>query len=1511
MPSKYPSQNFKPSVERLEDRSLMATLPVGYTDVPDTIDTTAADISHTLTTSGSTITAEGEGEQECPADLDPVLFAKMQTLSPEDIAEAKRIQHEYNFSSDGRYYYDDFKMHEKTIRSNTPLAWVGMLPTGELLDEDHGFVSLGKINAAFYPDPQLLFQILKYPEPRAAVVAPVVPALDPAAVDTVLAAPASQNTVAEVDPMLTEAQRLQREYDFSSDGRYYQDDFHMNEKTIRSNTLNAWVVIKPKGEMLNADNGFAPLGNLDQTFWEDPTKLFNCLKNLDTVFGSLGDEDALVSDPVLAQGESIEIVTPSFTVTAEGNKLALHYENAPSGLRWDITNPGSTNGTYIESMILEGSGTLLMGVPHDSNRTLTVIITNTLNDERLGPWVSFNAGSGTITQPPTATSFSLSTLAYERIVASTGVSPVAAADTEVALAPAAVDAPSVAEFDTAKSLQAQYQFHNPWGAWEDGQMPGAKWFESQATHRWYYVKEDGSVYFNHGDGNATFLGKVPKEFHADPTLFWSPDRQQELFDHLNAAIIPLHTAAVDVAHREQAPISVPEATGPSMTELYAGAATLQSQYQLHNPWNAWEDGQVPGAKWYEGGDKKWYFIKDDGNGRTATLYKNNGAGLSTATELGQVPVSFMEYPWLFWTPPEQVLGKSVTELQAQEDGERIAATDAVLSEDAPLDPAAIDALLADPAALEEQSIPAQAASASIEAEVSYDNPFTLQQAYRFHNRENDYKGNSDGVWFMDKNNWWYVARSDGRVIQWRYQEEVARLDPRITASDQTIRQFLFAAEEEQVLPERIIHYEQSALSLRPELDGNFRARSAQIVLPRLPAVPDVRSLVRAKRPDLFAATSDGDDAITHARATEFAEKATSGSYPYNYDQMVRGMEEERGRYMSEVSEASHYRGKIIEAKTAEAFRQALRQKVQGERIDMQAIEDAGLHAVRPGDRLTAYAYFAADIPSASQLLSVIQERAVFDQLYRVLTGLEEREQYLVQQTNERANAVEPKVEPTDAERTANLWRVNRRAFAAILGEEAYELRLAALEGRVVVERANPAYVVTGNTTVDTAEWTTLITEDLEIQSGLRTDAEMIRLSFHSKVQQRFKIDQVSMVSFWVDPKNINTLVPLDLSLSLEGANLAETYGSNRGAFSGESISLKLTPGEYVLSVQDHTNPAGFPLPPEQIQNMDIPEFPLGMNIQPYNTRKIEGQISTAERPMSMPVSMSVAEFDGTRRKDADEAKPLDPSKPVWVVVHGMNSGEGAGSLNEAAKALFAQEGIQIVTVDWSKAAKDITKTGLDVVWTDAVGQWAARQLVAAGFSPAQISGWAHSHGTYILHAMGKELMKLSDNAQMNVLIASDPAGNVPLWTGYDHSKINFADVSTRSIAFESSFIADSDFLAGTADIAFRIESPFTYDPRDEHVLGLTTLTAILKHEKQSPGSFSSFFSFEEITHLTQEDFDQYSRNSYRGEFEGVIDAGAIWNGEGDDAYLQGNPLQLRYRKPGVDTEQAVHFTTFG
>ncbi len=322
-------------------------------------------------------------------------------------------------------------------------------------------------------------------------------------------------------------------------------------------------------------------------------------------------------------------------------------------------------------------------------------------------------------------------------------------------------------------------------------------------------------------------------------------------------------------------------------------------------------------------------------------------------------------------------------------------------------------------------------------------------------------------------------------------------------------------------------------------------------------------------------------------------------------------------------------------------------------------------------------------------------------------------------------------------------------------------------------------------------------------------------------------------------------------------------------------------------------------------------------ILPHRTQEILGRVSIPESPATMPVRMRVAEFDENGNRNTDygtENGPdaLNPQKPVWVVVHGMNSNEGETKMNNLTREIYHYAfslGMQVVTVDWHEAAEDPLLLGRDAPWTEAVGKWIARQLVAAGFDPSKVNGMGHSHATYALWAMGQELMHLSNGEQMNALVALDPSGNAPPISKFDHTRIDFAAVSRNSLAFEAAFAADSNRLAGTADAAFQIESSSTFRPSTEHQLGLTAFTTILAYERHAPGSFSRFFAPQRLMTPFEQQAQPFAFNAYDTFFEGEIDVGVREVEASDGTYLQATPHQLRYTRPD-GKEEVVSFNTF-
>ena len=427
----------------------------------------------------------------------------------------------------------------------------------------------------------------------------------------------------------------------------------------------------------------------------------------------------------------------------------------------------------------------------------------------------------------------------------------------------------------------------------------------------------------------------------------------------------------------------------------------------------------------------------------------------------------------------------------------------------------------------------------------------------------------------------------------------------------------------------------------------------------------------------------------------------------------------------------------------------------------------------------------------------------------------------------------------------------------------------------------------------------------------------------------FELQEPMMVNLWT-----NAILDHDLTLRIMGGPLPTMgYSSQHPGVSGESVSLKLTPGIYTLSIEDKTAYGtakrinGTLVPAEEFNVL------VQFDILPYRTQEIMGRVSIAGNPEAKEVSMRVAEFikdaEGNMQRNtnydgSNTAQPrineLDPTKPVWVVVHGMNSNENEDKIDNLAKALYGYaetEEIQLVTVNWDEAAKDIIGMGRDAPWTNAVGTWVARQLIAAGMRPSPIDGIGHSHGTYTLYALGKELLKITGEP-MNTLVALDPAGNVPLISNFDHGDINFSSVAKNSIAFESSMIADSDWLASSANTAFHVESPSTVLPTTEHQLGLTAFTEILNHERVIGGHFSNYFSLRHIMNPPSDFTSQYVHNVYEGnpdmhpggEFEGVIE---VWVSEENGKqgnYFQAHPSRFRFRKPGTEQEQIIPFDSF-
>ncbi len=404
----------------------------------------------------------------------------------------------------------------------------------------------------------------------------------------------------------------------------------------------------------------------------------------------------------------------------------------------------------------------------------------------------------------------------------------------------------------------------------------------------------------------------------------------------------------------------------------------------------------------------------------------------------------------------------------------------------------------------------------------------------------------------------------------------------------------------------------------------------------------------------------------------------------------------------------------------------------------------------------------------------------------------------------------------------------------------------------------------------------------------------------------FHIDEEKMVSFGTPG-----IFGRNLTLRISGTGLGDTtYASEKAGITGESISLRLPKGDYSLVIQDNTDYSDLvhaPLADESFPVM------VETNIKPYHSAKIEGLISIEGNEKVMPVGMSVAAFDTKgNRVDLDpitkQPLTLDPSKPVWIVIHGMDSSENDSTINELAKALYgyaATSDIQVATIDWKDAAQDGTLLTQDAPWTPAVGQWVARRLIGAGFDPSKINFAGWSHGSYAAFEAAREVERMT-GSQINTLVALDAARNYPIISGYDQMPINFAAVSRNSLAFDSSIIAGDNALSSTADVSLEVRSS-SINPLVRHRLAVTAFTEILNHERQSSSNFSSYLSLQKMMGSAQDNAKQYSPNAYDGCFEGVIDVGIVEVPKDDGTYYQAIPTMMTLKKPDTALEEKVYF----
>lgn len=391
----------------------------------------------------------------------------------------------------------------------------------------------------------------------------------------------------------------------------------------------------------------------------------------------------------------------------------------------------------------------------------------------------------------------------------------------------------------------------------------------------------------------------------------------------------------------------------------------------------------------------------------------------------------------------------------------------------------------------------------------------------------------------------------------------------------------------------------------------------------------------------------------------------------------------------------------------------------------------------------------------------------------------------------------------------------------------------------------------------------------------------------------FDVSKPTFVNIWLED-NLNGWLHLDgTSQDGQPVHFSSTHKVTGAAGNkvGQSISTVIPVGRYNITVQAAASL--FSIYGDRSETLSAT---LRVSVDQAFSNGREGRISREGISKVLPVRLSVAEYSGYDRKEA--TNELDPSKPVWVVVHGMWSSEKAGNIDVAAREL-TMSGMQVVMLDWEKAAVPQVITD-DAAWTPAVGQWAALQLLSLGFAPEKINIVGHSHGTYVAFEFATEVMKGADGRQINALVALDPAGNFSPVSGYDATKIDFASVSRTSLALEGSFGAGSDALAATADLTFRVLSSSwsilsgSLSITTQHALPVSAFARLLALGRDASNNLPTQLQLPYI--MQSEDYceELLQEGTFFGRYEGTIDLYTpVWDEQ--QQYFIADPEVIRYR----------------
>ncbi|MCU0569606.1 MAG: LysM peptidoglycan-binding domain-containing protein [Oculatellaceae cyanobacterium Prado106] len=197
------------------------------------------------------------------------------------------------------------------------------------------------------------------------------------------------------------------------------------------------------------------------------------------------------------------------------------------------------------------------------------------------------------------------------------------------------------------------------------------------------------------------------------------------------------------------------------------------------------------------------------------------------------------------------------------------------------------------------------------------------------------------------------------------------------------------------------------------------------------------------------------------------------------------------------------------------------------------------------------------------------------------------------------------------------------------------------------------------------------------------------------------------------------------------------------------------------------------------------------------------------------------------------------NKPTWIVIHGMDSSP-SGEIDNLAKAIDEyrrDDQLQVLTLDWSQAAKSNVIPAIGGSWIPAVANFVVETLKSWNIPSSSVSVAGHSLGAFVGYEIAKQF------GGIDKLVALDPA-TTTLWGYSGDDTANFSQYSKWSWGFYSSLLGDEE-RTRTAHESFKLEFPWT-NFSEGHGAGVKLWTNMLKDPN---GNTSKHFGLEDMNSI--------------------------------------------------------------